>query len=199
MRVLVLSPYPETILFALAQAGDEGVVYNGPPELLPEADYLVSFGYRHILREPQLAEFPMRALNIHMAYLPFNRGANPNFWSWHDDTKKGASIHYITPKIDSGPIAARVEATFFSPATTLHSSWLYLYHTASNLFDAAWPYIRDGGFECVDVDDRDGSFHKKSDLPAPFRDGKHWDTPVKDIMAMGRKARENGPQTNQAY
>ena len=37
--------------------------------------FLVSYGYRHILRKNVLDLFPDRAVNLHIAYLPWNRGA----------------------------------------------------------------------------------------------------------------------------
>ena len=43
--------------------------------------FLISYGYRHILRNDILSLFPDKAINLHISYLPWNRGADPNFWS----------------------------------------------------------------------------------------------------------------------
>jgi methionyl-tRNA formyltransferase len=45
---------------------------------LAEYDVVVSFGYRHILRSDLLQSLKRPAVNLHIAYLPHNRGAHPN-------------------------------------------------------------------------------------------------------------------------
>ena len=34
-------------------------------------------------------------INLHISYLPYNRGAHPNFWSW---VKNAKNIHFISEK-----------------------------------------------------------------------------------------------------
>ena len=43
-------------------------------------------------------------LNLHISYLPFNKGTHPNFWSFAENTPSGVTIHKINKKIDSGNI-----------------------------------------------------------------------------------------------
>src|SRR5690606_983365 len=74
---------------------------------IPEADLLVSFGYRHILKD-----LSVPAVNIHISMLPWNRGADPNFWSWLDHTPKGVTVHLMDQGIDTGPIIAQREVAF---------------------------------------------------------------------------------------
>src|SRR3990167_11096462 len=70
-------------------------------------DFLVSYGYRHILRENVLGMLPDRAVNLHIAFLPWNRGADPNFWSFAEHTPKGVTIHYLDKGVDTGDIIAQ--------------------------------------------------------------------------------------------
>lgn len=191
MKVLVLSPTPEPILLALKRTGDEGIVTMDRPGLLPEGDFLVSFGYRHILPQIVLDRFPNTALNIHLGYLPFNRGAHPNFFSWWNDTQKGVSIHHMTSNVDDGPIAARVKLEVWHPSTTLKSSYWNLWHCACNLFDAAWEHVREGGYDTIAVDSRDGTYHRVKDLPFPIQE----DMLVSEVAAAGRRHRANGGKT----
>ena len=51
-------------------------------------------------------------INLHISFLPYNRGANPNFWSFIDQTKKGVTIHEINSKIDAGNIIFQKEIKF---------------------------------------------------------------------------------------
>ena len=67
-------------------------------------DLIVSFGYRHILRSDFINKCGCPIANLHISYLPFNRGAHPNFWSFYDDTPSGVSIYLIDEGIDTGPI-----------------------------------------------------------------------------------------------
>ncbi len=39
-----------------------------------------------------------------MGYLPFNRGAHPNFWSFMEKTPSGVTMHEINSGIDKGKI-----------------------------------------------------------------------------------------------
>ena len=40
---------------------------------------IVSFGYRHILHKKTIARLGCPIFNLHISYLPYNRGAHPNF------------------------------------------------------------------------------------------------------------------------
>ena len=66
-------------------------------------DLLISFGYRHIIDE-EILKRKNNILNLHISYLPFNKGAHPNFWSFAENTPSGVTIHKINKKIDSGNI-----------------------------------------------------------------------------------------------
>jgi folate-dependent phosphoribosylglycinamide formyltransferase PurN len=47
-----------------------------------------------------------RALNIHMGLSPYYRGSSCNFWAMYDSLPNyvGATIHYLSRGLDSGPI-----------------------------------------------------------------------------------------------
>jgi methionyl-tRNA formyltransferase len=67
-------------------------------------DIYFSFGYKQILPKNILKFAKRPIINLHMSYLPYNRGAHPNFWSFVNKTPSGVSIHEIDGGIDSGPI-----------------------------------------------------------------------------------------------
>ena len=74
--------------------------------------FMVSYGYRHIMRRPVLEFMKDRIVNLHIAYLPWNRGADPNLWSFLEDSPKGVSIHYVDDGIDTGDIIIQRELYF---------------------------------------------------------------------------------------
>lgn len=151
-----------------------------------QADWVVSFGYRHIIREPHLSRFAGRLLNIHISLLPWNRGADPNFWSWFDDTPKGVSIHHIDAGIDSGPLVAQQEITLNAADHTLRTSYDVLMRLAVGLFNVTWPAVRGGWNEPIPVRHA-GTIHRVKDALPYWRvlPLKH-DTPCSEVAELGR-------------
>ena len=68
-------------------------------------DLVVLARYMQILGPAFVQAFPMRILNIHHSFLPAFAGANP-YRAAHDRGVKiiGATAHYVTEKLDEGPI-----------------------------------------------------------------------------------------------
>jgi formyltetrahydrofolate deformylase len=68
-------------------------------------DFIVLARYMQILSPAFVQAFPMRILNIHHSFLPAFAGANP-YRAAHDRGVKivGATAHYVTEKLDEGPI-----------------------------------------------------------------------------------------------
>ena len=60
-----------------------------------KADMAVSVLFRNMLRKPFLDLFPRGCINLHPAFLPYNRGNYPNVWSIVDKTPAGVTLHYI--------------------------------------------------------------------------------------------------------
>ena len=68
-------------------------------------DVVVLARYMQILSPAFVQAFPMRIINIHHSFLPAFAGANP-YRAAHDRGVKiiGATAHYVTEKLDEGPI-----------------------------------------------------------------------------------------------
>jgi formyltetrahydrofolate deformylase len=68
-------------------------------------DFIVLARYMQILGPAFVQAFPMRILNIHHSFLPAFAGARP-YQAAHDRGVKiiGATAHYVTEKLDEGPI-----------------------------------------------------------------------------------------------
>lgn len=71
-----------------------------------QSDYYVVFGSSYI--KGWLCNFLVtkKAINIHMGWSPYYRGANCNAWAVYDGNlnRVGATIHYLTKGLDSGEI-----------------------------------------------------------------------------------------------
>lgn len=140
-------------------------------------DFLISYGYRHIIAPNVLARLPARAINLHISLLPWNRGADPNLWSFIDNTPKGVTIHYIDAGIDTGDIIVQREVRFDNEST-LATSYQQLTEEIEQLFRDNWSVIRSG--ECSRCPQMGrGSYHARADRAAVaslLENG--WDTAI---------------------
>ena len=70
-----------------------------------EINHIVLAGYMRILGPEFLNTFPSRVLNIHPSLLPEFRGMHAVEQQWKAGVRvAGATVHVVTPEIDSGPI-----------------------------------------------------------------------------------------------
>lgn len=128
-----------------------------------EPDLLISSGFRHIVPE-EILDVPDRgAVNFHKAYLPYNRGANPNVWSIVEDAPAGVSLHYMTAEVDAGPIVDRREVPVH-PDDDGRSLYDRLEAAQYDQFREVWPAIRDGPAETIAQDADEGSYHYKEEF-----------------------------------
>jgi methionyl-tRNA formyltransferase len=146
MNVLVLSPYPEAILPALNEFKDSWIAFTKPLSrefcLEKNIDFLISYGYRHILNNEVLDLFPQKAINLHMSMLPCSRGAHPNFWSIAEGMPSGVTIHLLDEGLDTGNILIQREVPLDRKVDTFSSSYNALSRSIEALFRANWKYLR---------------------------------------------------------
>jgi len=181
MNIMLLGPENSPLVSYLAKYGLVRVVnYELKPRDFVGYDYLVSYGYRHIISKDILDLFPTgRAVNLHASYLPWNRGAYPNLWSWVDDTPKGVSIHILNEGLDSGPICNR-QLVDMDDNETLASSYAKLNLAMVSLFKDTWPLaVANGGFVYNVHPIDSGSYHSKAQGEIVFSKlSNDWDTPA---------------------
>jgi len=146
-KILFLGPSDSPVFVWLQKNGENvfSTVDKFTVEYILENgfNFLISYGYRFILKKEILDLFPNRAINMHISYLPYNRGADPNFWSFIEGTPKGVSIHYLDERVDTGDIIVQKEVSFNSLDTeTLASSYQKLQVEIQNLFFQHWDLIK---------------------------------------------------------
>ena len=146
MNILLLSPYPQGLLPALAELKDSWIVRTKPLSrdfcLEKGIDFLVSYGYRHILTKEVLELFPRKAINLHMSILPISRGAHPNFWSIAEGMPSGVTIHLLDEGLDTGNILIQHEVQIDQTVDTFSSSYIALSRAVEGLFRLNWRYLR---------------------------------------------------------
>lgn len=198
MNVLFLGSKDSNLIPFMKSLGD--AVFVMEDRLIPSflesnhIDFVVSYGYRHIIKQDVLSKISDKIINLHISFLPWNRGADPNFWSFVDDTPKGVTVHYMDAGIDTGDIIVQKEV-FFSESETLSSSYNKLKDEIEELFRKHWPKIRIG--TCGRIEQSgNGTFHKTIDKKSfEYLLENGWETPVAVLVNTGIKNPENLKKT----
>ena len=188
MKILFLSPHKHLIKY-LSSFDDEIIQTTEPltNNILKDVDFIISYGYRHIISKDIIDKFENRIINLHISCLPWNRGADPSLWSLIEDTPKGVTIHFMDEGIDTGDILKQ-QLIKLRKNDTLRIVYKRLIETIEKLFCESWPDIREGNAErygqCINY--YKGSYHNSKDK-AEFEHllTNGWDTPINDIIAKG--------------
>tara|TARA_B100001093_G_C26504597_1_gene874803 strand:- start:453 stop:812 length:360 start_codon:yes stop_codon:yes gene_type:complete len=119
-----------------------------------------------------------------MSYLPYNRGAHPNFWSFYEDTQKGISIHLINNKIDQGKLILRRKIHFKNlKKHSFKTTYAILFKKLENLFIKNYSKIISRKYKVIKTQSK-GSFHRKKELPKTLM---NWDTNILEFLKKNQK------------
>lgn len=149
-------------------------------------DLVISFGYAYILSKQVIANLSCPIFNLHMSYLPYNRGAHPNFWAHYDNTPCGVTIHLIDSDIDTGPIIAQRKSKFDEKSLTFSQTYFQLKEDLEDLFLENLYNLLNGIWKARPQKGK-GTFHKKRDLPDKFIG---WDQNINSEIARLKKLGE---------
>jgi methionyl-tRNA formyltransferase len=155
--------------------------------ILQGKDFVISFGFRFVVPASIISRFPNKIINLHISYLPWNRGADPNLWSFLEMTPSGVSIHQMDDGIDTGPILCQRKILHDVDKDTLQSSYQRLICGMEDLFISQWDHIRK-----AEVSPKKqtvaGSYHTSADKN-PFLPllTEGWNTPIRKVMGSALK------------
>ena len=151
----------------LKEQGEQVFFYSGK---LTEAQVLflspslvVSYNYGYLIPEGIIQLLEGRIVNLHISYLPWNKGSDPNFWSFIDDTPKGVTIHQLSAALDQGDILLQEEVFFNEKEDTFKSAYealnkeivdLFIKHFNEIINQKIVPHPQQGT----------GTYHKRKDL-----------------------------------
>ena len=130
-------------------------------------DLVVSYGYRHILKKEVIESSNAPIINLHISYLPWNRGAHPNFWSFYDCTPSGVTIHLIDEGVDTGAIIYQKYVNFNKEENTYSKTYKRRISEIENLFRNNLNQIISKKFTAV-PQRRKGTYHSVANLPKEF-------------------------------
>lgn len=189
MRTLVLGPNAALLAPVLGDhlSGTSEEPVSRESVSADDIEAIVSFGHRHIVASDVLEAVDGRALNLHISLLPWNRGSDPNLWSWLENTPKGVTIHWMTAGLDKGDIAGQ-RVTALDAGSTLRATYDVLRAEIVELFADVWPAVVAGDGPRL-AQPVGGSYHRSSDKEqhlAAMPDG--WDTRCDVVAEYGRTA-----------
>ena len=187
MNVLVVGKSPSPLSHIIRDSGCKVIERVDPFDLeyirTQAIDFVVSYGYRYLIKKPVIIYLRQQIVNLHISLLPWNRGADPNLWSFLEDTPKGVTIHYIDEGLDTGDIIAQKEMSFDVEYETLATTYAKLDAEIVELFKQNWPSIMQASVQSR-KQPISGSFHRLEDKK-PFEyllAEKGWNTPVKELV-----------------
>jgi methionyl-tRNA formyltransferase len=188
LKILLLGPRPDSLIQVFNSDSVDVLNNDLHPDLLASKnyDFAISFGYRNMISHECIEILKGNILNIHISLLPWNKGSDPNIWSWIENTPKGVSVHWVTDQLDAGDIALQKDVSL-DKNDTLSRTYEILQTEATGLFNKLW---NDIGITNAKRSQQSGigTMHKKNDLT------KHqkalilgYDTRCMELMDYGRE------------
>ena len=188
MNVLVVGKNPSPLSSIIRDSGCKVIERSAPFDVAflrkQAIDFVVSYGYRFLIKRPIIKYLNRKIVNLHISLLPWNRGADPNLWSFLEDTPKGVTIHYVDEDLDTGDIIAQKKLVFDVEHETLATTYAKLDAEIVELFNHNWLNIMHSRVQGRKQPSA-GSFHRLEDKKR-FENllaEKGWNTPVKELVA----------------
>jgi methionyl-tRNA formyltransferase len=129
-------------------------------------DYIIGIHFPYITPESVLSIPRRGVLNLHPAYLPYNRGWHTPSWALLDKTPIGATLHFMDGGVDTGDIVHR-RALAPTPSDTANTLYQRLKQLEFEVFKEAWPQIVAETFKRLPQDPTSGTAHQRQDLFSP--------------------------------
>ncbi|MEY2478468.1 MAG: methionyl-tRNA formyltransferase [Actinomycetota bacterium] len=126
--------------------------------LAPECLLSVLFGF--IVPDDWLAVPSWSAVNLHPAYLPWNRGSAPNVWPLVDGSPAGTTLHVMTAGLDRGPVLLQRQVEV-RPDDTAATLYRRLEDASFDMMVGEWEGLRDVE---PHPQEGEGTYHRLADL-----------------------------------
>lgn len=144
---------------------------------------------RNVLELPSVG-----VLNLHPAFLPYNRGWHNSAWAMLDRTPYGGTLHFMNEGVDTGDIIHQKRVAP-SPDDTGNSLYRKALQAEVETFVEAWPLLLSGTPPRTKQDPSVGTTHRKKDLAASGIQRIDLDTPIppRDLLQKLRALTTNSP------
>lgn len=174
----------------------EGMAFRSPEGIEQIAavkpDYFLSVHFPYIVPSEVLDLPSIGALNLHPAYLPYNRGWHTPSWAIIEGTMYGATLHWMDDGIDTGDIALQ-SAIEPHAEDTAHSLYQRVLNLEAELFRQAIPTMRSCSLPRI-PQVGSGTSHSKEDLAAVQKLDPDERLSVRELLDRLRALTTNDPQ-----
>ncbi len=103
-------------------------------------DYIIGIHFPYIVPKVVLDIPRLGFLNLHPAYLPFNKGWHTPSWGILENTPIGATLHYMSEELDQGDLIHQKRCNIH-PEDTAHSLYARLKALELETFAEALPWL----------------------------------------------------------
>lgn len=154
------SHLPDDLIF-------EGKAFREPESMARLAqlkpDYIFGIHFPYIIDKATLDMPNHGVINLHPAYLPYNRGWHTPSWAILDKTPYGATLHFMDEGIDTGDIIHQQQVKL-EPEDTANRIYNKVKRLEFDVFKEAWPSLRDFTYNRIKQNPDEGTEHQKKDL-----------------------------------
>ena len=102
-----------------------------------DTDYIFGIHFPYIISKPLLSIPKVGFLNLHPAFLPYNKGWHTPSWAILDKTKYGATLHFMSNDLDAGDIITQTEIEV-KPSLTANELYQSVLEVEEQLFKDAF-------------------------------------------------------------
>lgn len=132
-----------------------------------DLDYIIGIHYPYIISKELLEVSKYGFLNLHPAYLPYNRGWHTPSWAILEGTPAGATLHFMSEDLDMGDIIHRKQIKI--PINeTANSIYKKLKELELVVFKETFDDLINFKLTRIVQNSEEGNSHKRKDL---FTDG----------------------------
>lgn len=126
-------------------------------------DYIICVHFPYIVPKEVLEIPKLGVLNLHPAYLPYNRGWHTPSWAIWEGTPYGATLHFMDEGVDTGDIVHQKQIEIL-PSDTADTLYKRAMKLEIEVFKEAWTSIVRGTYKRQPQQIESGSTHKKTDI-----------------------------------
>ncbi len=141
-------------------------------------DVVVGIHFPYLV-PPAVLELPrLGVLNLHPAYLPYNRGWHTPSWALLEETPIGATLHFMDAGVDTGDVVHQ-RALEVSPGDTADTLYQRLKGLELEVFREAWPQVVRGTYRRTPQPDGGPPGRRRQELFVPGVQRIHLDERVR--------------------
>jgi methionyl-tRNA formyltransferase len=128
-----------------------------------DLDYILCIHFPYIVPEAVLSVPHIGVLNLHPAYLPYNRGWHTPSWAILENTPIGATLHFMDAGVDTGDIVHQKSLEILA-SDTAHTLYQRVQALELETFQEAWMQLVSGTYQRHSQSLNPGTMHRRQDL-----------------------------------